>query len=219
MSNKAGKAYGMTLLCPIKGDKSDASFGDITRDRLEDLPLDDKSPMSKIPDTYLCRFYILDDIKYQGYPAQEEHLKSRYLVFCTNFHGKRDDYLKNMWEAIEHDVQHIWEYCVAFDRVKTAQDFVTYAKKCQVWNNLFFNGSTDDSLAEQLKALYLKQEFSRFAFNNHGASAADLQKAFQNFITIVQPDNLQKPSWVPGMTQEHSHHHYTSHLHPHARRP
>ena len=43
--------------------------------------------MAKVPNTYLARFYILNDVFYQGFPAEEEHLKSKYLVFSSNFHG------------------------------------------------------------------------------------------------------------------------------------
>jgi hypothetical protein len=218
MANTAGKAYGLTLLCPIKGDEAGYSYGDIIRNRLENFPLNAASPMAKVPNTYMCRFYVLDDVKYQGYPAEEEHLKSRYLVFCCNFYGDLDTYLTGLWRAIEMDVRNLLEHCVAFNKVSNEQDFVAYVKKCQVNNTLYFNGSTDDPLAEQLKALYLKQEFSRFVFNNHGKSAAELQKAFLEFVAITQPDNLAGPSWQPGMMQEQPLHNYENHRHDSGRR-
>ncbi len=212
MGNTAGKAYGLTLLCPIKADVGGYSYGDIIRDRLEGLMLNHNSPMAKVPNTYLCRLYVLDDVFYEGYPAKEEHLKSRYLVFCTNFYGSLETYLQEMWNKIEKDVRFLWEHCIAFDRVQNAKEFVAYIKKCQVKNTLFFNGSTDEPLAEQLKSLYLKQEFSRFVFNNHGKTAGELQRAFREFVAITQPDNLAGPSWTPGMIEESPHHNYENHL-------
>lgn len=213
MGNTSGEAYGLTLLCPIKNNDATRSFADITRNRLEALPLHEKSPLSKVPDTYFCRFYVLNDIFYEGYPAKEEHLKSSYLVASFAFHGDRDTYMEGMWNTIQPQVQHIWEYCVAFQEdVRDAKSFAAYIAKCQVFNNLFFNGSTDDSLEEQLKALYLKQEFSRFVFNNQGKNAVELQQAFDKFIAIVQPSNLQNPTWYPGMAVEHAHHNYCHQL-------
>jgi len=197
--NTSGNAYGLTLLCPIiNGSRDDKSYAEILRDHLEKLPGDGDSPMAKVPNTYLARFYILNDVYYEGYPAKEEHLKSKYLVFSSNFYGDRDRYLEGMWNAAEADVREIWKDCVAFDVVRNSQDFVNYAKKCQVDNNLFFNGSTDDSLAEQLKALYLKQELTRFAYANQGLNVEELQKKFQAFVEISQPSNLDGPSWLPG---------------------
>ena len=197
--NTSGHAYGLTLLCPIINSRwKDKSYAEILRASLDELPSDNKSPMAKVPDTYLARFYILNDVFYQGYRANEEHLKSRYLVFSSNFYGDRDTYLEQMWKAAEAEVKHIWQYCVAFADVSTAEDFVAYCKKCQVDNNLFFNGSTDDSLAEQLKALYLKQEFTRFVYKNQGLSPALLQQNFSAFVQETQPSNVDGPSWRPG---------------------
>ena len=120
-------------------------------------------------------------------------------MFSSNFHGDRDTYVRGMWEENEAAVKEIWQHCVAFEDVRSAQDFVDYVKKCQVDNDLFFNGSTDDSLADQLKALYLKQEFTRFAYANQGVSAAELQKNFENFVSRTEPSNLAGPSWRAGI--------------------
>lgn len=201
--NTSGSAYGLTLLCPIKnGNKDNEAFAELLRYHLETLAVDGESPMAKVPNTYFARFYVLNDVFYQGYPIDEEHLKSKYLVFSSNFHGDRDTYVRGMWKANETAVKEIWQHCVAFDDVHSADDFVDYVKKCQVDNALFFNGSTDDSLAEQLKSLYLKQEFTRFAYENQGLDAEELQKNFEGFVQRTQPSNLDGPSWCPGIPPE-----------------
>jgi hypothetical protein len=197
--NTSGNAYGLTVLSPIKnGSYNDVSHATLTRNRLQNLPLHTKSPMAKVPNTYLCRFYVLDDVFYQGKPAIEEHLKSKYIVFSSNFHGDRDEYLTQMWLTAEQEVRHIWQFCYGFDEVNDAAAFVEYIKKCQVKTTLFFNGSTDDSLAEQLKGLYLKQELSKFVFENQSVPAEALQKNFKEFIQRTEPKNLAGPTWVPG---------------------
>lgn len=199
MPNQSGNAYGLTLLCPIiNGAIRNESYSEIIRGRLEDLPLGADSPMAKVPNTYLCRFYILNDVFYEGYPAYTERLQSKYLVFSTNFHGSLDTYLQGMWTHAQEAVRSIWEYCVAFKDVKNADDFIAYIKKCQVDNNLFFNGSNDASLADQLKDLYIKQEFSRFVYENHGLSSEELQKRFADFVRVTQPLDLSGPTWQAG---------------------
>ena len=199
VKNTSGRAYGLTLLCPIKNEsRDDRSYAKILRDYLENLRSDDASPMAKVPNTYLARFYVLNDVFYQGYGFREEHLKSKYLVFSSNFHGDRDTYVQGMWSSNEKAVREIWQYCVAFEDVNDAQGFLDYVKRCQVDNALFFNGSTDDSLAEQLKALYLKQEFTKFAYANQGESPERLQHKFKEFIERTQPLSLEEPTWLPG---------------------
>ncbi len=211
MANKSGNAYGLTALIPIKnGSEAGESYASKVRGLLQEWSLEknEHSPMAQVPNTYLCRFYVLNDVFYQGSPAREEHLKSKYLVFTTNFHGELEPYIQGMWSKAQTELKKLLQHCVAFERVKNVEDFVNYIKRCQVDNALFFNGSTDDSLAEQLKALYLKQAFSHFVFthqhliNKGAASAAELQKAFKAFVQYTQPENLEEPTWHPGFEEE-----------------
>ena len=62
----------------------------------------------------------------------------------------------------------------------------------------FFNGSTDEPLAVQLKSLYLKQEFSKFAFENQNKSPQEVQAAYREFVKRAQPQNLDGPTWQAG---------------------
>ncbi len=227
MANQSGNAYGLTILSPIKnGHIAGVSYADRLRNQLQNWGLNNISPMAKIPETYLCRLFVLDDVVLESKPGcnfgstlysvlsnisdkykfstlpKEDHLKSKYLVFSTNFHtpvpGDSKTYLKNMWLSITDEIRSVWENCVAFDRVKNEETFIEYIEDCQLTTSLFFVGSTDDSLVEQLKALYLKQEFTKFAVHHQGMAAADLQKSFKEFVQRVQPNNLAEPSWQAG---------------------
>jgi hypothetical protein len=223
MANISGNAYALTVLSPIiNGRVAETAHCDAVRDRLENWNLLPNSPMAKVPQTYLCRYFVLDDVYCESLPGAsvldtftdilpvvphriraavlpaEEHLKSKYLVFSSNFHGDLDTYLRGMWMAISADIKNIWEYCYGFDQVNDADGFIAYIKKCQLSTTLFFVGSNDDPLEEQLKALYLKQEFSKFAVKNQGLPVAELKKKYREFIKRVAPTNLSAPSWTPG---------------------
>ena len=116
MANISGNAYALTVLSPIKngciGDSSyQISYADEVQSRLHGLGVCEDSPLAKVPQTYLARFFILDDVFYESTPGcdpfcnlwdilsifkdrfrllalpREDHLKSRYLVFSSNFHG------------------------------------------------------------------------------------------------------------------------------------
>jgi len=231
MATKSGNATALTVLSPIKnGNLGEASFADLTRERCLRLPVHEASPLAKVPNTYLARLFILDNVFYESLPGNDsifnfsditsifsdsarkkalprkDTLKSKYLVFSSNFHGDLDTYLTGLWEkwsyidheGVQRNVRHIWEHCVAFDRVTDAGSFIAYIKRCQLDASLFFNGSTDDSLQEQLKSLYLKQEFTKFAVEHQGKSAVEIQQDFKAFIARVQPENLDGPTWQAG---------------------
>lgn len=213
MANQSGNAYALTLLCPVRAGAPAAGFDGQSQESyaahlrfvLQSVRVSGDSPMARVPNTYLSRFFLLDDVYYQGSPALEEHLKSSYLVFCCNFHGELEPYLTGMWKAIESDVRLLLNHCVGFSNqtVPDAAAFIAYVKKCQVTTTFFFNGSTDQPLAEQLKGLYLKQEFSQFAFENQGRSAREIQEAFREFIKRTEPENTARPTWKAGVYRLH----------------
>lgn len=237
MANTGGGAQALTILSPIKnGYFGETTFADETFKRCMNIRIHEDSPLAKVPDTYLARLYVLNDVLYESKPANDtilnlndllsifkgkyrlralprkDRLKSRYLVFSSNFHGESDEdlerYLRNLYQhwhytdyyGEQHDIHHIWRHCVAYDKVKSEDDFVNYMRKCALDTSLFFNGSNGDSLKEQLKALYLKQELSRFAISHQGQSAGEIQKAWHSFIDRVKPTELESPSWKPGQS-------------------
>ncbi|MBV8664984.1 MAG: hypothetical protein JO269_00745 [Burkholderiaceae bacterium] len=223
MPNVSGNAYALSVLSPIRNDKvGTVSRADLVRDRLEQWNRLQNSPMAKVPQTYLCRFFVLDDVYTESLPSAgaldtvtdflpvvpntlrvgvlpaQDRLQSKYLVFSSNFHGDLDTYLLGMWNAITAEIKDVWQHCYGFDQVNDANTFSAYIKKCQLPVTLFFVGSNDEPLEEQLKGLYLKQEFARFAVEHQGIPSAELKKAYRAFIARVQPTNLQGPTWEPG---------------------
>lgn len=226
--NVSGNAYALTILSPIREGYTEAeiAFADVIRGRLQDWNFEEDSPMAKVPQTYLCRFFVLDDVYTESLPTagaldtisdflpavpdalrrdtvpDEDHLKSRYLVFTCNFYGgpeaDLDGYLRVMWMAISERIREIWTYCYGFEHVTDADTFVAYMKRCQLPTALFFNGSNDDPLPEQLKALYLKQALSKFAIESQGLDAAQLRAKFQDFLKRAALDDLTAPTWGAG---------------------
>jgi hypothetical protein len=201
MPDRNGRAYALTALCPIRHGAQDGnSLAQITRARLHDLPLHAQSPFAAVPNTYFWRFYVLNDVLYQGSPARRDQLRSSYLVLSASLHGELEPYLSEMWRVAEPSVRHIWEFCVGFAAVGSAREFAAYIRRCQVRTTFFFVGSTDEPLGEQLKGLYLKQELARFAFENQGAEAAELQRRFEAFAARTQPGRPE-PRWVAGSAE------------------
>jgi len=204
MRNHSDRAYGLMVLCPLKSeiglDQSPEAF---LRDFLNDLPQHERSPMAAVPNTYLCRFFVLNDMVYEGKPAVLDHLKSKYLAFVAEIYAPKesdvDEYLRQMWTLAGGGsfVPKAWQHCLGFESVKTPEQFVQYMRRCQINTTLYFNGSTDEPLAEQLKSLYLKQEFTRFVYEHQGASAGALRDAFRAFIARVRPSDAT-PTWRPG---------------------
>ncbi len=216
MANTSGNAYGLTTLCPIinghsptgslttslLATKDSESHDKKIRRLLQSLPINEDSLFARTDNTYFARLFILNDVFFQqGNDFKRDQLKSKYLCFNSNFHGELEPYLTRMWNNNESLVREIWQHCVAFDRVNRAKDFVEYIKSCQVTTTLFFNGSNDKPVKEQLKALYVKQMFSEFVLTQQGKSATETKQNFKYFLQRVQLNNIESPSWKPGQSQ------------------
>ncbi len=113
MANQSGQIYGLTILSPIlEGDTLDIGHATALRWYLASLPRDHTSPFAQVSSTHFARLVVMDDVVFVGAPAIEEHLKSRYLVFETNFDGDLDTYLTRMAREIPDFVDSVWKHCV-----------------------------------------------------------------------------------------------------------
>jgi hypothetical protein len=223
--NISGSAYALTLMCPIKpGVEKNRIYADRIRDQFEEWNERELSPLAKVPNTYLCRFFVLDDVFTETIPgagiwdtlsdirplpsnaqrlgalAAEDHLQSRYMVLSSNLHGDVNTYLAAMWDSMQAEIRSVWQYCYGFEAVHDAESFVVYAQKCRMDASLFFVGSNDDSLADQLKALYVKQQFSKFAQETQDLPGAELKQAYTAFMKRIKPRDVSYPTWKAGVS-------------------
>jgi hypothetical protein len=184
MANESGQVYGLTILSPIKEERRlDIDHATQLRWYLCGLPKDHTSPFAKIDSTYLARLVVLDDVVFVGHPACEEHLKSRYLIFETNFDGDLDRYLRRLAKEVPQFVHEVWRHCVGYPGVDNVDEFVRYMKQCQVTTTFFFADVNDHTVQQTLKALQTQSALAHFVERTQGKSPGELQKLFGTFLT------------------------------------
>jgi hypothetical protein len=181
--NISGKTYGLTILSPIIEDNQlDICHSMQLRWYLSQLPRDYRSPFARISSTYLARLVVLDDVIYVGLPACEDHLKSRYLIFETNFDGDLDTYLRRMATETAEFVNAVWKHCVGFPGTGDTAAFIAYMKKCQIETTFFFADVNDRTVDGTLDALKMQSALAHFMEKHQGMHPADLQHAFGEFL-------------------------------------
>jgi hypothetical protein len=187
MSNQSGQVYGLTILSPIiEDDRLDICHSMEIRWYLGQLARDHKSPFAQISSTYLARLVVMDDVVYVGAPACEEHLKSRYLVFETNFDGDLDTYLTRMARETPEFVEAVWKHCVGYPGVADAEAFAAYMKKCQVKTTFFFADVNDRTVQESLIALRSQSALTHFIETHQGKGPAEIQRAFGALVQSME---------------------------------
>ncbi len=125
-----------------------------------DSPLN--SPFARSRRTHLCRFVVIDDVVYNGRNPTDailgsvkgvdllEHqpvdrLNAPYLLFAADFDAASGadselrSFLTELWSTMETELRAVFEHCVGFDRVNSAQAFGDYIKRCQVETTMPFN--------------------------------------------------------------------------------
>jgi len=193
MGNVSGNTYGLTILSPIIEDNSlEICHSMELRWYLSRLPRDQGSPFAQLSSTYLARLVVMDDVVFVGLPACEEHLKSRYLVFETNFDGDLDTYLRRMATETREFVDAVWGHCAGFPGTGDVGAFVSYMKKCQVETTFFFADVNDGSVESTLEALRTQSELAHFMEKHQGTPAAELQREFGRFL-----ERLRKTPSLP----------------------
>jgi hypothetical protein len=194
MANRSGQVYGLTILCPIiENDRLDICHSMELRWYLGHLPRDHKSPFARISSTYLARLVVMDDVVYVGAPACEEHLKSRYLVFETNFDGDLDEYLARMARETPEFVDAVWKHCVGYPGISDTAAFVAYMKKCQVPTTFFFADVNNRTVERTLKALQTQSALAHFIEKHQGKPPAEMQREFGALLLSMTHAPLPLP--------------------------
>ena len=195
MANQSGQIYGLTILSPIKDDPHATIGHDMAiRTYLADLPRDERSPLATLSSTHLARLVVMDDVIFVGAPAREEHLKSRYLIFTSNFDGDLDTYLTRMATEVPEFVENVWQHCVGYPGVKNPAEFVSYMKKCQINTTFFFADVNDKTVQQRLRALQVQAELTAFIEEHQGRPPEEIQKAFEWFMDAIG----SVPALLPG---------------------
>lgn len=194
MANQSGQIYGLTILSPIKDDPHASIAHDMAiRRYLAELPRDERSPLATLSSTHLARVVVMDDVVFVGAPAREEHLKSSYLIFTSNFDGNLDTYLTRMAKEIPKFVNSVWQHCVGYPGVDDPGAFVTYMKKCQVETTFYFADVTDKTVQQRLRALQVQAELTAFIEEHQGRPPEEIQKAFEWFMDALNTAPLPLP--------------------------
>ena len=83
---------------------------------------------------------------------------------------------------------------VGYPGVAVPADFATYIKKCQIDTTFFFADVNDRTVQQNLRALRVQAGVAHFIEKHQGRSAAEIQKAFQQFLKTMH----EMPAQVGG---------------------
>ena len=124
MPNKNGKAYGLTVLFPIRhGMSGNMNHKEALRSYLAEMSRDEHSPFARSPITHFSRMVVVDKLGYNGEPSLVDDLKSGYLLWTACFNGELAPWLNQLWQDMGVEWTKILNHCVAFDQYLGQEGF------------------------------------------------------------------------------------------------
>jgi hypothetical protein len=192
--NVSGKAYGLTVLSPIRNEASQPpSASTRVREFLAGLQVGAASPFACLTAHHFVRFAVIDDVFFESYPAKVDHLQTPYLLFTSDFNGDLDSYLRALVAQAPEVVQGIWGQCYGFPGTDDPARFAAYIRRCQITTTLYFADQADATVDQVLRALDVQARTIRFIEQTQGLAAAPLQEAFRKFMTEVKAAPTPRP--------------------------
>jgi hypothetical protein len=195
--------FALTVLSPILSgpaeggaDHAAAIRNILGRRAREERNLENPRPLAAISTLHFARWVVIDDVRSQSWPAREEHLRSKYLLFAADFDGPLPSFLDALFYQAHRLVQSIWEHCVGFPGVGNRAAFGRYFEECRLKRTFPFAAYPERSLPEVLKALDVQRRMLTFIQSTQGKASAELQRAFVKFMEEVERAPVPSGGWV-----------------------
>ncbi len=182
MSNRFGEAYGLTTISPIIDGRTDGvHHAQELRATLARLPRGRHSPFARVSGTHTARWFVVDDLVSESYPAKEDHLNSKYLVFIADFDGSLEQYASSLAAAIPDVIDSVWGHCIGYPGSSRPLAVLDYIRDCQVNTTLYFGGYPGASVDDVLRALRVQRSMIEFVEQTRHLPSGELQAAFGRF--------------------------------------
>jgi hypothetical protein len=171
VSNRAGQATAFMAITPILASKEDE-----LRSYLEGLAAG-PSPFASLSRTHFARWVILNDWD-DRYQPRKDPLRSRYLIFTSNFDGELSSYLDELGEILAPQADEIWGRCVGCPRPAAGPALKAYLLHNKIDTGFFVAAYPQTKVGEVREALATRAKLIAFAVRSQGMGPSDLQSAF-----------------------------------------
>jgi hypothetical protein len=195
VSNRFGQAYGLTTISPIINGRTDGVHSaQQLRATLAELPRGRQSPFARVAGTHTARWFVVDDLVSEPYPAGEDHLNSKYLVFIADFDGPLEQYVSSLVASIPDVIDSVWSHCVGYPGSSRPRAVLDYIRDCQVNTTLYFGGYPGATVEAALRALLVQRSMIEFVEQSRNLPSGELQAAFRRFRARMEKAPTPAPA-------------------------
>jgi hypothetical protein len=193
MGNRYGDFYGYTGLFPVIDEPRRAeSHLDTLRAHLNTLDNGPGSLFSRTGLVHGARFFLLDDIIDNGYPALPEHLPYPYLALSMTFDGELEPLSDALCRHAPDDLAAIFGHCYGFAGAHAPDALLEYLRAGQV-TTTFLYVDAEAPLPRVLRALKLQAIARDLVVQAQGAPLAERRRLVGELARAMQGLELDPP--------------------------
>jgi hypothetical protein len=142
-SKSIGKVTELTIINKIIPGKADQ-----LRQTLAAIQVSPNSPIKKISTIHFARWVIIDN--------------DTRLLFCSNFDGSWEQYLRDFATLAPEGLDAIWQYVEGYPKSQPFEPFANFVRQSQVSVDLFYAAYPDATVKSVLRALDVKTLVDKF---------------------------------------------------------
>lgn len=143
MSTTIGQVTELTVITPIIEGKADQ-----LRAVLAGIQATPESPIKRISTIHFARWVVINS--------------DTSLLFCSNFDGSLDTYLRDFTQLAADGLDAIWSNCIGYPGAQPYEQFASYVYTHQVKTDLFYPAYPEASVRSVIRALDWKGKTDKY---------------------------------------------------------
>jgi hypothetical protein len=193
MSNVAGKAYGMSLLTPMRPWKTPINTFLFMVSRLTPSTL---AGLLGLEIIHFARWVMIRRDQWtdlgQGRPA----LKNDYMLFISNFNGTWDQYIDAFSDGIPNGLNLFWYASTKFPQSIPITPFKEYIRHNQITTDYYYSATPGSAQRDIKSALRVAEAIRSLSLKYPALSPKAFADEFAKTLLAVQND-LGSPGYAP----------------------
>lgn len=185
MSNIAGKAYGMTVITPMR--PLTARLTAFVFRLVRSFPAF-LGPLIGLSIIHFARWVIIRRDQWPDLGNGPQTLSHDHLLFCSNFNGTWDQYIDAFSAGVPSGLNLIWYKNLRFPGAVPNTPFKNYIRANQLFNDYYYNATPGAAQREVKSALRVHLMLDGLQRDHALLNAGEFAGAYRAALVEVQND-------------------------------
>lgn len=200
MGNRYDEFFGFTGLYPVLDDPHvPVSHATALRTILAELDNGPGSLFSRTGLVHAGRFFLLNDVVYNGAPQREEHLAYVYLAFSLTFDGELEPLVRQLASVGQPELDRIFAHCYGYALSPDSATLLTFLQTGQVTTSFLYVDASELDLQATLRALLVQRQVADMVARGQGLSPTERK---QLVVETAKRLNDCRPPQPGGFVEE-----------------